>query len=101
MRRLQTAPPTPAAVPSAASTDQPDDDQQQDGADGGVDDRADNPGTEMDTDLRQEPVADEGTDDNDYHVTNEAKTGALDDLAGQPPGNKANEQYDKKAFIRH
>jgi hypothetical protein len=97
--RLQTAPPT--AVPLAASTDQPYHDQQQDGADGGVDDRADNSDTKMDTDLRQEPVADEGANNSDDEVTNQAETCALYDLAGQPPRNEANEQYDKKTFIRH
>jgi hypothetical protein len=81
--------------------DEPDDEQQYDGADGGVDDRADNSVAKMDSELRQQPVADEGTDNSDYHVTNYAKTRPPDDLAGQPAGNETDQQYDEETFVRH
>ena len=42
-----------------------------------------------------------GTDDTDYQVTDEAKTRALDDLAGEPAGDQTNQQYDNETFIRH
>jgi hypothetical protein len=55
----------------------------------------------MDTDLRQQPVADEGANNADYKVADQTKACALDELAGQPSRNDANQQYDKKTFIRH
>src|SRR5260221_11170231 len=75
---LQTASPAaaPTAVPSAAAAtmDEPDDEQQHDGADGGVDNRADNSGTKMDSERRQQPVADEGADNAEYKPPHEPKT---------------------------
>ncbi|MGA3399986.1 MAG: hypothetical protein ABSC95_12265 [Acetobacteraceae bacterium] len=80
----QTAAPTGtrAAAPTAATSDKPDDEKQHDGAYGGVDDRTDNSHTKMDTEPRQQPVADEGADNADYHVTDEAKAGPLHDSPG-------------------
>jgi hypothetical protein len=82
--RASTAAPT--AAPAAPISDEPDDEKQHDRADGGIDDRADNSDTKMETELRHQPVANEGADNPDYHVTNEPKAGPLDDLTGQPPG---------------
>jgi len=85
---LQSAAPwaTPAnsgsAAPTAATADEPDDEKQYDGAYGGVEDRADDSNTKMDIEPGQQPVADEGADHSDHHVTDEAKAGSPDDLAG-------------------
>ena len=62
----------------------------------GVDDRADNPDSEMDTDLRQQPVADEGTDDTDYKVTNEAKTRAWTILPASHPATRPTSNMTKR-----
>src|ERR1700736_1989231 len=74
-RLAPTAPPTAAAptgAPAATATDEPDDEEQQAGADRGVDDRGHDPGTNMETELRHQPVADEGADNPDYQVANDA-----------------------------
>ena len=55
----------------------------------------------MDTQPRQQPVPNEGTDNTDDEVTNKSKTSPVHDLTGQPAGNQANEQNHKKTFTRH
>src|SRR5436305_5190303 len=99
---LLAASPTaaPAALHPPAAADKPYYDQQQDGTDRGVDDRADYSCAQMDVELRQQPVADEGAGDTDDKVADQAKTCSLDNFAGQPAGNQADEHDDKKAFIR-
>jgi hypothetical protein len=47
----------------------------------------------MDTDLRQQPIADECADNSYYEIANKSETGPPYDLAGQPAGNKTNHQY--------
>jgi hypothetical protein len=79
------------AAPTAATADEPDDQKQHDGAYGGVEDRTDNSHAKMDIEPGQQPVADEGADHTDYHVTDEAKAGSPDDLTGQPAGGKTDE----------
>jgi hypothetical protein len=71
--------------------DEPDDEEQQHGADRGVDDRGDDSGTNMETQLRHQPTANEGADNTDQQVTNEAKSGPVHYLTGQPTGNDADE----------
>jgi hypothetical protein len=91
--------PTSAPAASNATSQKPNHEQKQDRANRGVDDRGDNPGTEMDTDLRQQPVANECPDDTDYEIGDESESGPPYDLSGQPAGNKTDEQYDQKTFI--
>jgi hypothetical protein len=56
----------PNAAPASATSDKPNDEEEQRGADGGVDNCVDNSGTKMNTELRWQPVADEGTNNSDY-----------------------------------
>src|SRR6185369_8149182 len=55
----------------------------------------------MDTELRQQPAPDEGADDSDDEVADNAEPGALYDLTGKPSGNEADQQDDEEAFARH
>ena len=55
----------------------------------------------MDAELGQQPTSDEGTDDSDDEIADDPEPGALHDLAGEPTGNQADQQYDEKAFARH
>jgi hypothetical protein len=55
----------------------------------------------MDTEPRQQPVADEGADDPDQKVANDPEPSATNDFTSQPSRNDADEQYDQQAFVRH
>jgi hypothetical protein len=91
----------PASAPAAskATSQKPNHKQKQDGADGSVDDRGDNTGTEVDADLRQQPVANECADNAYYEIADESESRAPYDLSGQPTSNKTDKQYDQKTFI--
>jgi hypothetical protein len=43
----------------------------------------------VDTELRQQPAANERADNADYQIANKPKTGSLYDLARQPSCNEA------------
>jgi hypothetical protein len=45
-----------------------------------------------------QPAADEGADDADGHVANQAEAAALDNLAGESTGNDAHKQNNQKTF---
>src|SRR5947209_2971311 len=77
---------------------EPDDQQQYQRADSGVDDRCNNAGAEMDSQLRKQPTADEGTYYSDDEIADDPEPGALHDLAGQPSGNEADDQYDEETL---
>jgi len=53
----------------------------------------------MDTDSRQQPVANECADNTYYEIADESESGPPYDLSGQPTGNKTDHQYDHKTFI--
>lgn len=53
----------------------------------------------MNSKLRQKIVANEGADNADNDVTNQPKSGSPNEVPGQPPGDKANQQYDKETLI--
>src|ERR1700730_18260189 len=89
----------PTAAPAAATPKQPDDQKQHDGTDSGVDDRADNPHAKVDTDARQQPIADERADNADDQVTDQSEAGPLDNLTGQPPGDETDKNDDKQTFV--
>ncbi|MEO7383474.1 MAG: hypothetical protein ABIU18_00930 [Novosphingobium sp.] len=55
----------------------------------------------MDSKARQQPAADNGTDNPDQNVTNDPEARPSHDLTGQPACNEANEQYYQQAFTRH
>src|SRR5205807_6875592 len=98
-RRLPTSPPTPS--PSAAATNEPDNQQQYQRTNGGVDDRRNNAGSEMDAELRKQPAPDEGAYDSNDEIADDPKPGALHDLAAQPSRNEADHQYDQETFTRY
>jgi hypothetical protein len=72
--------------PTGTTSDEPDDEKQNDATYGGVDDRTDDSRPKMQTEPRHQRVTDEGADNADDHVADEAEAGPLDDLTGQPPG---------------
>jgi hypothetical protein len=47
----------------------------------------------------QKPGADEGADDTNDNISNDAKARPLNKLPGKPAGDQANDQNDHKAFI--
>jgi hypothetical protein len=96
-----TVPPTasPTAAPASATSDKPDDEEEQRSTDGSVDNCGDNPCTKMNIQLRQQPVADEGANNSDYQVTNEAKSSPVDQFTRQPTGNDTNKYYYNEAFV--
>jgi hypothetical protein len=53
----------------------------------------------MNAEFRQQQVANEGADNADDDVTNEPKSGSPDEVPGQPPGHKTNQQYDEETLI--
>jgi hypothetical protein len=88
---LPPAPSAPAAPKTAATPNKPHHKQKYDGADGGVDDRRNNAGTEMDANSRQQPVANECADNTDDEIADEPISGSSYDLSGQPAGNKTDD----------
>src|SRR6202035_2994789 len=99
-RRLPGSPPrpAPASSPPALSADQPDDQEQQYRADRSTDDRRDNARAEMDSELRKYPARNKRPRDSNDEIANEAQAGALDDLAGKPARDEADNQYDEETF---
>jgi hypothetical protein len=81
--------------------DEPQDKEQQDRADGGVDDCSDDPCSEMNAELRQQPASDKGAQDPDNEITNDPETAPAHDLTGQPAGNDTHKQYNQQALTRH
>src|SRR5262249_26664706 len=90
-------PPTPATTP----IDQPENKQQQNGADRGRYDRGNQPASQMDAQFRQQPSADQRSDDPDADIRDETETGAAHDLTGEPAGDQSDDQDDQKTFPRH
>src|SRR5712691_11048054 len=91
--RRPLPPSASAPAPKTATTLQkPDYNQKQDGADSGIDDCRDNSRTEMDTDLRQQPVANERPDNTNCDIAYKPEASSLYDFAGQPAGNKTDRQ---------
>jgi hypothetical protein len=82
LRLLPPPAPAPTAAKAVATAQQPNYKQKKDGADGGVDDRGDNSGPEMDAELRQQPVANERADNADDEIGDESVSGPPHDLAG-------------------
>src|SRR5437868_13641724 len=97
------SPAPPAAPPSSptAAAEQSHHQEQQDRAQSCVDDGADHSRTQMETELRQDPVANECTDNPDEQIADDSEPGPSDDFASQPAGNDADEQYDQQALVRH
>ena len=58
----------------------------------GRDDGRNNAGAEVDPQLGQQPAADEGADDTDAEVGDQAVAGAADNLSGKPARDQADQQ---------
>ena len=84
---------------TAATSPKANQEEKQHRTNGGVYNRGDNAGTQMDTDSRQQQIADECADNAYYEIADESKSGAAHDLSGQPAGNKTDHQDDQKTFI--
>jgi hypothetical protein len=55
----------------------------------------------MDPKLRKYPARKEGPRYSHDEIAQEAQARTLDDLAGQPAGSNADNQYDEEVFIRY
>ena len=51
--------------------------------------------------MRNEPTANEGACNSHEEVAENPEPGALHDLASQPSGNEADQQYDQETFTRY
>src|SRR5260370_28662371 len=85
----------------AAGIDEPKNDKGDDGADGRRDDGRNDAGAEVNSQLWQQPTADEGANDADADIGDKAVAGAADDLAGKPSRDQTDQQNDENRFIRH
>jgi hypothetical protein len=91
--------PAPTTAPTTVACEEPDNDEQHNGANGGIDDQRDRPDTKMNAQSRQQPIADERSDNSDDQVSDEPKSTAPNDLTSQPPRNNADDYYDDEAFV--
>src|SRR6266487_5903172 len=99
--RVPEAASSPSPPAAAAPIDQPKDQQKHHRADRGGDDRGDDAPSEMNTQFRQQPSADEGANDSNADVGHETEARTPHDLPGQPACDKADNQNDQKTFPRH
>ena len=83
-------------MPSTAANpgDQPEKNEQDDRAECGVGDERDLTGTEVDAQLRQQPIADKCPDDADDQVADETVAATPHDVAGEPSGDNADNNND-------
>ena len=78
--------------------DQADEHEKQYRANRGLNDCRDDARTEMDPELRKDPACDEGACYSHDEISDGAKACTPDDLAREPAGGDADNQYDEKAF---
>src|SRR5689334_20725510 len=71
---------------------QPDDEEQDHRPDGGVNNGGNNSAPDVHVQNPEQPGTDERADDTDDDVADQAKSHALDDHAGQPAGDRADDQ---------
>src|SRR5215472_18445589 len=84
--------PTPIAASWWETPSKQTDDQKKDhGTNGCNNDRADQPTTNVNTQLGQEPCPNEGTNNADCNIGNETKSAARHKLSCQPTCNKTNQ----------
>jgi hypothetical protein len=96
--RLPTTP-APSTAPTTVACQEPNDDEQCDGTDGSVDDQSDRSNTKMNVQSRQQPIANERSDNSHDQVSDEPKSTHSNNLTSQPPSNNADDYYDDKAFV--
>src|ERR1051326_7845496 len=101
--RLPAPAPTspPAAAPATLVAHELDDHQEQQRANRGVDDHRDKARAKVDAEPRQQPGADERSDDSDDEVAGNSEPGAAHDLSSQPSGDEADQEDDDKTLARH
>ena len=58
-------------------------------------------GAEVDSQLGQQPASDEGADDTDADVGDDAVAGAANNLSGKPARDQADQQNHENRFVRH
>src|SRR5579871_5058582 len=80
-----------AVLKAAAAPDQPDHQQQYDGADRRIDDFRNETGADVNAEARKQPTGDEGADNADNDIADDAKAGTAHDLAGQPARHQTDE----------
>ena len=90
-------------VESRASSlfEQPDHEQENHRSDDGVDDGRDDAAADSKSDQWQEPTGNEGPDNANYDVTDEAKTVTLDNLAREPARHRAYDQPNYEILYGH
>lgn len=81
-----------AGARSSQSTNGCRDEEKHNCAERCVDDRGHNSGTEMNSQFRKKPVANEGTDNPDDEISKDAEAGALYDLTSKPSGDETDDQ---------
>src|SRR5205807_4832985 len=81
----------------ALSLDEADDDQKYDRTDHRVNDRADEAGERHESQLREQPDADESADNSDDDVPDQSETKTAHDLPGQPACDRADDNHDDNA----
>ena len=55
----------------------------------------------MDTQARQEPIADQRADNANAQIGDEAVTGAAHQVSGKPAGDQADHENNEETFTRH
>src|SRR5436190_3176224 len=83
-------------LPATAALDQPHDDQQNNRTDGGGDDRPQNATAEPQAQHWKEPARNQGADDTNDNIADEAEACALYNLTGKPAGCKTDQQDNKE-----
>src|SRR5947209_5035267 len=86
-----------ALVRCALSLDEADDDQKYDGTNHRINDRADEAGERHESQLREQPDADESADNSDDDVPDQSETKTAHDLPGQPACDRADDNHDDNA----
>src|SRR5262249_19751771 len=81
----------------AVPLDEADDDQKDDRTNHGINDRADEARERHESQLREQPDADESADDADDDVPDQSETKTTNDLPGQPAGDRADDDHDDNA----
>ncbi len=82
---------SPVRSPSAPSVDKPENDQKKHGADRCGNDGGNYAGAEVDTQLGQQPTSNQGADDSNTNVGDQAVSSASHDLSGKPSGDQTDE----------
>ena len=89
----------PAASTAKSTAYQPQDQQNHDGSYEGVDDQSNNPGPEMNTKARQQPVTYERSDQTNEQITDEPEATALHHPASQITGNNTDHDDYEQSLI--